>query len=56
MNDRDAEQPAALSGRQTPVGGSRACERLLGGERDQGIQTRVEALDSSQKMPRELDA
>ena len=56
MNEGDAEQRAPLAGGSPAIGRRRRRERLLGGQGDQRVQSRVQPLDPAQEVPRELHA
>ena len=56
MNEGDAEQWPPLAGGSPAIGRRRLAERLLGGQGDQGVQGRVQALDPAEEMPREFNA
>ena len=46
----------AFAGRDRLIGLLRSGERLLAGDGDEGVQRRIEALDTREKVPRELHA
>ena len=46
---------AAATGRERPVGGLGLRERLLGGDRDEGVERRLARLDAREEGPHELD-
>jgi hypothetical protein len=56
VRHRDAEQRAALAGRAPRIGRSRACERVVRIDRDEGVELAIEAGDAREKKLRELDA
>jgi hypothetical protein len=55
MNERDAEQGSPIAGGSPAIGCRRFVKRVLGGEGDHGVQSRVQPLDPAEEMPRELD-
>jgi hypothetical protein len=56
MNEWDAEQRRDLSARQPAIGGRSGGKRLVGGQCDERVQSRIQTIDTRQKMPCQLDA